>query len=483
MIAYFPDAYENELLYSWLARYYQKSGYVAYRDVAEDLFVKPTVRPDVEFINPLTNDAIKMLCRNSSMEEVVLNHTMYSYYGRFLPLERRKEAFKTMVAMEGKMVDKFPMKLLNGKERYLRYCPLCVQEQRDKYGETYWSREHQCPDIRICTKHNVFLQDSTMNINYTSPNLVAAEMIIPEESPIIYNENKLEYEISKYICEVFLAPVDFENDTLYGKFLHNKLAGTKYLSRRGGAKRISDLFQDITDYYVGLEIFKIEKLWHLEQIFTSHRFYLSDIVAIAYFLGISKEELLSPVIEIEDLPKQFDEQVRKLHDEGLNYMQIAKKLGSAYDMTTSIVQFLIIEILNVIKHADGIPCGENAYDKKQKHNKTIKLRRCAECGKLFVIKNSKGHMADYCNYEGPEGFCKEIVAIRNKESGTKIEKHCKKVLERIRKRAERWGAIYNRDEAEKAFETKKLELLEKGVDENTFIKEMDAWWETHCYDN
>ena len=28
-----------------------------------------------------------------------------------------------------------------------------------------------------------------------------------------------------------------------------------------------------------------------------------------------------------------------------------------------------------------------------------------------------------------------------------------------------------------------LELLEKGVDENTFIKEMDAWWETHCYDN
>lgn len=336
MIAYFPDAYENELLYSWLARYYQKSGYVAYRDVAEDLFVKPTVRPDVEFINPLTNDAIKMLCRNSSMEEVVLNHTMYSYYGRFLPLERRKEAFKTMVAMEGKMVDKFPMKLLNGKERYLRYCPLCVQEQRDKYGETYWSREHQCPDIRICTKHNVFLQDSTMNINYTSPNLVAAEMIIPEESPIIYNENKLEYEISKYICEVFLAPVDFENDTLYGKFLHNKLAGTKYLSRRGGAKRISDLFQDITDYYVGLEIFKIEKLWHLEQIFTSHRFYLSDIVAIAYFLGISKEELLSPVIEIEDLPKQFDEQVRKLHDEGLNYMQIAKKLGSTYDMTKAI---------------------------------------------------------------------------------------------------------------------------------------------------
>ncbi|MEE0686935.1 MAG: hypothetical protein UEA60_09850 [Lachnospiraceae bacterium] len=150
---------------------------------------------------------------------------------------------------------------------------------------------------------------------------------------------------------------------------------------------------------------------------------------------------------------------------------------------TSIVQFLIIEILNVIKHADGIPCGENAYDKKQKHKKTIKLRRCVECGKLFVIRNSKGHMADYCNYEGLEGFCKEIVAIRNKEGRTKIEIHCEKVLERIRKKSERWGEYFDRDKAEKAFEKEKQRLLAKGVDEGTFMKEIDDWWDTYCYDN
>ena len=39
-----------------------------------------------------------------------------------------------------------------------------------------------------------------------------------------------------------------------GKFLHGKLAGTKYLSKRGGAKRITDLFNDITDFYKGASV-------------------------------------------------------------------------------------------------------------------------------------------------------------------------------------------------------------------------------------
>ena len=35
MISYFPTAYPDELLYSQLARYYAKSGYMAYTYAAE----------------------------------------------------------------------------------------------------------------------------------------------------------------------------------------------------------------------------------------------------------------------------------------------------------------------------------------------------------------------------------------------------------------------------------------------------------------
>lgn len=68
-----------------------------------------------------------------------------------------------------------------------------------------------------------------------------------------------------------------------------------YLSKRGGAKRITALFDDITDFYSDLELCKIEKFWHLEQVFTGRRYYLSDIALLAYYLGISINELLNPV--------------------------------------------------------------------------------------------------------------------------------------------------------------------------------------------
>ncbi len=57
MIAYFPSPYPDELLYSQLARYYTKSGYMAYTYAAEELYVSKIVRPDMEFVNVFTPDA------------------------------------------------------------------------------------------------------------------------------------------------------------------------------------------------------------------------------------------------------------------------------------------------------------------------------------------------------------------------------------------------------------------------------------------
>lgn len=337
MISYFPSIYEDELVYSVLARYYQKIGYVAYRDVAEDLYKNPHTRPDTEFINPLTSDAVAMLCRKKSMEQIVLEHTMFPYYARFLPVERKQEAFSWMVEMKGKCCDIVPMRVTKGKIRYLRYCPLCVKEHREQYGETYWIRVHQISDIRICIKHNVLLYDSSVEMTGNiSPNLVSAEMAIAEENAIIANANEKEYAVSKFIHDIFLYSFDFTNDTPMGKFLHGKLAGTKYLSKRGGAKRITDLFNDITDFYKDLGLCRIEKFWHLEQIFTGRRYYLSDIALLAYYLEISLNELMNPVMEEADLTKQFDMQIAELHAQGLNYMQIAKQMNASYDVVKAI---------------------------------------------------------------------------------------------------------------------------------------------------
>ena len=144
MINYFPTAYPDELLYSRLARYYTKSGYMAYTFAAEELFESKTVRPDMDFINSYTSDAIRAITKNISMEAVIEKHTMFPCYGRFLPRERRQKAFQALVSMMGNYYNLLPIpQSKNGKVRCLRYCPACAANDREQYGEAYWHRIHQ----------------------------------------------------------------------------------------------------------------------------------------------------------------------------------------------------------------------------------------------------------------------------------------------------------------------------------------------------
>ena len=93
MIAFFPDAYPDELLYSQLARYYKRSGYVRYVYAVSDLYKNDTtVFPSFEFVNQYTPDAMSWIVKNKPWEQVIADHTMYSAYIRFLPKLRRQEA-------------------------------------------------------------------------------------------------------------------------------------------------------------------------------------------------------------------------------------------------------------------------------------------------------------------------------------------------------------------------------------------------------
>ena len=72
MISYFPQIYPDELLYSRLARYYYKSGYMAYIFAAEDLFTNRLVSPDIEFVNSYTQNAYGVITKNLPLYEVIM---------------------------------------------------------------------------------------------------------------------------------------------------------------------------------------------------------------------------------------------------------------------------------------------------------------------------------------------------------------------------------------------------------------------------
>ena len=91
MISFFPEVYPDELLYSWFARYGVRTGYTNYRAIADDLFTSNTAKPNPEFLIPLSKDAYRAITASMTFEEAILNHTMFPYYSRFLPSERRQK--------------------------------------------------------------------------------------------------------------------------------------------------------------------------------------------------------------------------------------------------------------------------------------------------------------------------------------------------------------------------------------------------------
>lgn len=332
MIAYFPAVYPDELLYSQLARYYTKSGYMAYTFAAEELFVFKTVRPDIEFINAYTPAALQVITRNMPMEKVVEKHTMFPYYGRFLPRERRQKAFEALVSMTGNYFNLLPIpKSKNGKVRYLRYCPVCAANDREQHGETYWHRIHQMVGLHVCPVHRCRLIDSKVVISgKVTPSLKTAEEMIPLSESCVYSDNKLERDVAAYMSQVFQADVDLKSCVTVGEYLHSRMANTPYRSIRGEQRNIALFHKDFTEFYKELPDNWFTELWQIQKVLTGDRVNFYEICLMAMFLGITADELVHMELPEKTQQQLFDEEVYRLHEQGLKYPAIAKALNAPY---------------------------------------------------------------------------------------------------------------------------------------------------------
>ncbi len=338
MILYFPKAYPDELLYSQLSRYYIKSGYTAYRFAAEALYKSKTVKPNIEFINAFTEEALQAITNGTTFEEVILTHTMFPYYARFLNCERRNEALKAVSEMRNDYYNLlcFP-KNKNAVIRYLRYCPVCAKADRQQYGEAYWHRQHQMINVDICPLHYCRLIHSEIPINsQASPSLITAEESIRDDAEIVISDNEIECKLAQYIAVVFSSPFDMISTVRIGDYLHSKMANTKYLSLRGQQRNITALFTDYSAYYRNLLTNTLFEQWQLQKIFTHDRFGTFEICLLAMFLNISPDELIHMELPRKRQQDIFDAEIKQLHKQGVNYAEIARRLNASYDVVKSI---------------------------------------------------------------------------------------------------------------------------------------------------
>ena len=329
-----PKPYPDELLYSWFARYYVRSGYISYRFVAEDLYVNPCTKPNPEFWNKLKDGAIAGINRYMSLEDVIMKHTMFPQNARFLPQERKKKAFDLLLEMNKEYNNALYIKRGHGmKTRWLRYCPICASEDRASVGEMYWHREHQLIGVDICTKHNCRLINSNVEISSKpSPSLMSAELEIPYDEEADFNVTELERNVARYIVDVFHMPMDFGNEVDVGKYLHSTMEYTKYVMERGLKRKMVEIHKDFIAFYKDLPNNPITEQWHLESVFLNRNMNIYDVCLVAFFLGVSVQDLTTMELPKIAQSKIYDARVKELHAQGLNYRQIADEMNTSYDL-------------------------------------------------------------------------------------------------------------------------------------------------------
>ncbi len=334
MIVQFPDFYPDELVYSLLARYYVRSGSPSHAHVAGTLFMRNSTHLETRFVCPYNPDAFAMITRNQTMEDVVLKHTMFPYYARFAEKDRRDKAFLSLVQME---TQRYELLLIpKKKERLrarLRFCPICAKEDREKYGETYWHREHQIIDIGICPKHHCRL----ISREVRKCTLTPAEELAQEDTPIL-SDNGIERKVADYIAEVFRADIDFSSDIDSGKFLLSCLEYTKYLSARGQRRNISLLLSDFTDFYNGLPNNTLTKMWQFERIFIGKIRNVYEICLLALFLGIPASDLTGMKLPDQTQTEKFDSRVLQLHRQGISCAAITEQTKASYNTVFAIIR-------------------------------------------------------------------------------------------------------------------------------------------------
>lgn len=188
MLGFFPDPYPDELFYSICGRFYDRVQYPDKKQFIKTLFGTSNALAVVDlpayFNTLLSNIPSGHLY---TVDSLINNHTLLPFYSPFHPPERitsvresMRGSYKASATEKlGLMANSVP------SSDVLQFCPLCVEEDKQQFGECYWHRVHQVPGVKVCPKHKIFLESSNIEIHnqQTRHQFISAEQSVYVTSP------------------------------------------------------------------------------------------------------------------------------------------------------------------------------------------------------------------------------------------------------------------------------------------------------------
>ncbi|MDO3377716.1 TnsD family Tn7-like transposition protein [Geoalkalibacter halelectricus] len=178
MLAYFPVPYQDELLYSAIARYAVHTGQADnQKAVLRDVFGSLTATAISDLpsnLKTLTKNLSQIWC--VSAEELIRCHTLAPLYLPFLRPEQADKIVESMFSRQGGNIhtragiSAFSVP----QHHFFRYCPACVTDQLESLGEPYWNRLNQIAGVNFCIKHRCKLIASDLQFRPKQKHLFQA---------------------------------------------------------------------------------------------------------------------------------------------------------------------------------------------------------------------------------------------------------------------------------------------------------------------
>ena len=294
MIAYLPNIYPDELVYSWCCRYYAHSGLPSYSMALEDLIGDKSYRISYEFSGCFSSETKAVIDKMIKTEDLIEQHTMFPYYGRFTPYARQTAAYDALI--NGKRLNKLLPFPNDNKTRYLMYCPVCANEDRRIYGEAYLHRIHQIRHIGVCAKHGCKLASTGVRITANaSPRLFVTEELIPYDSPSELIQDTSTVALAKYMADVFHQPMTTTAKAPIGSYLTQKLRGTPYII--GNMRQVVRLHRDLCEHFKDFQY----KDFHIQKVLLGQSYDPHLIILMAFHLNIDPRDLCNSLIPESDV--------------------------------------------------------------------------------------------------------------------------------------------------------------------------------------
>ena len=328
----------NETFYSWISRLAIRVGDGFGASFIKQVYKNDRTFPSLLLIGNLNEEFYTNVLKFIDFKELLEEHTLFKYYVRFINYDRLKKIYE-IASNDFSNLFNFIPKETHKDNYFLRYCPKCVEEDRNKYGEAYYHVNHQIPNSHVCSKHCCELIDTVVPAkNFRSVKIVPLEFVIKNMEVRKLNINDTRYKISKYLDDVLCEELNINYSKKRVCEVITFYIDNKYIRTANGHKYNSKFIEDLNEYYKGIKEFNLNGL---NSILGDNNWNPYEICLLGLFENIKPKDLVKRKIKLTK------------NNRRINWTKLDEELTQRfveYSKTLSIKEIKEINLIIVAKH-------------------------------------------------------------------------------------------------------------------------------------